>query len=407
MMQAANYLLPLITLPYLVRVLGPSDYGLVAFAQAFIGYFGIFTDYGFNLTATREIAIGRDDMDKVSRVFFSVLAVKIIFLLVSLCIISAVIFISGRFSGQAELCYFTFGTVIGQAMFPVWFFQGMEKMRYITVLNLLSRFIYTVCIFVFIRKASDYIYVPLVISSGQIIAAVIALRVVFARFDIRFYMPKAGDIARQLSEGFHVFISNAAISLYTTSSVFILGLFAAPMVVGYYAAAEKIVRALQNLLSPAFTTIYPYISRLAAESKERAIKFIRKSALIIGIFYFAVSVGTFVFARYAVALLLGSGYGSSVVILRILAFLPFIIGMSNIFGLQTMLPFNYKKQFSAIYIAAGLLNIIFAFTLVLMYNAVGISVAVLLSESFVAVSMFLFLRRKGIRIFSGKIISEQ
>ena len=406
-LQGANYILPLITLPYLVRVLGPANYGLVAFATAFIGYFTMLTDYGFNLSATREISINRDDNKKISEIFFSVMAVKVLLSLASLVIMAAAVMIFHKFDKNWPLYFITFGIVIGTVLFPVWFFQGMEKMRPITILNLISRFIYTVCIFVFIRKPSNYIYVPLIISIGQIVAGILAIRIIIVDFKVKLFLPKIKDIRYELVEGWHIFLSTVAISLYTTSNVFILGLFANTAIVGYYAAAEKIVRALQNLLSPAFTTIYPHISKLADESKTRALRFIRKAVLLIGSFYFLVSLTTFIFAYFVVTILLGSQYTESVVILRILAFLPFIIGLSNIFGIQTMLTFNYKKAYSNIYIIAGILNIVLVFTLVVMYNAIGISIAVLITESFVAISMLVFLYYKGIKIFSGEVIPQK
>ena len=300
--------------------------------------------------------------------------------------------------------YLTFGMVLGQVLFPVWFFQGMERMKYITFLNVLAKLIFTVAIFIFVKKTSDYLYVPLLNSLGFIVAGILALWIVFKDFGVFFRIPNFEDLKYHLKEGWYIFISTVAISLYTVSNTFILGLFTNNVIVGYYSAAEKLIKAVQGILGPISQSVYPYVSKLINESKETGISFIKKLTFIIGSSSFVLSLIIFLFADFIVKIILGNQYLESIIVLRILAFLPFIIGLSNIFGIQTMLALNYKKAFSNILVSASAINIILAFILVPLYKHIGISFSVLISEIFVTVAMFLFLESKGVKILRGQIV---
>lgn len=401
-LQALNYILPLITLPYLVRVLGPEKYGLISFAQAFISYFVILTDYGFNLSATREISIHRDNKEKVSEIFSSVMTVKIFLGMLSFLILGLTLLFVPKF-GQDWLIYvFTFGMVLGNIFFPVWFFQGMEKMKWITILNIVSRLIFTVCIFIFIHQASDYPYVALINSLGYLVVGIISLVVVFKNFGVKFVLPTVKNLKYQLKEGWHVFISTVATSLYTTSNAFILGLFTNNTIVGYYSGAEKIIRAVQALLNPISQTLFPYINKLVTESKKKALNFIKKLVILVGAGGFIVSLLIFLLAGPIVNIILGQQYQQSIIVLQILSFLPFIIGLSNIFGIQTMLTFNLKEAFSKILISAGLLNVALALILAHLWQHVGVAIAAVITEIFVTTSMFFYLRRKKLKFLAKK-----
>ncbi|MDD2773302.1 MAG: flippase [Elusimicrobiales bacterium] len=399
-LQAAGYILPLITLPYLVRVLGAEKFGLISFAQAFIAYFATITDYGFNLSATREISINRADKGKISEILSSVLAVKSALLLLSFALLAALVFSFSRFRGDWPLYFLTFGLVLGQVLFPTWFFQGMERMKYTTFISLAARLLFTVLIFVFVRSAGDYRYVPILNSLGAIASGLFSLAVIRRDFGVRFVLPGAAQLKHQLKEGWHIFISTIAVSLYTTSNTFILGLFASNAIVGYYAGAEKLVRAVQGLVVPVSLVVYPYISKLAAESREKALDFVRKLIKIVGGVTFILSLMLFFFASQIVRITLGVQYQQSVYVLRVLAAVPFIVGLNNALGMQLMLNFGYKEAFSKILIYAAIFGIFFTFMLVPVYKHIGTSFVALSTEIFVTTAMFLYLRHKKVLSFT-------
>src|SRR3989339_509467 len=146
-LQVLNYLLPLITLPYLIRVLGPEKYGLIAFGTAFLTYFQLFTDYGFNLSATKDISINRENNKKISEIFSSVIIIKTVLMLFSFIIIFFIVTSFSKFNSQKEVYYLISLSLIGNVLFPIWFFQGIERMKYITYFNVIARVTATLLVF--------------------------------------------------------------------------------------------------------------------------------------------------------------------------------------------------------------------------------------------------------------------
>lgn len=379
-LQGLNYILPLITLPYLVRVLGPEKFGLIAFVQALIQYFIILTNYGFNLSATRQISINRENTEKVAEIFSSVMIIRFILGILSFIILAIILVLIPKFRQDSVIYIYTFGMVVGNILFPVWFFQGMEKMKYITIINIISRSIFTICIFIFIKRVEDYLYVPLINSFGSIIAGALSLRIVFKDFKIKLKIPRIKSIKTQFREGWHIFISSMAISLYTTSNVFILGLFTNNTIVGYYSAAEKLIKAVKGLINPVSQTIYPYISKVANESKQRVLVFIRKMVVFIGSGFFIISLLIFIFSNIIVNIVLGEDYHQSIVVLRILAFLPFIICLSNIFAVQGLYAFGLQHLFTKFVIPIAILHLCILSFLTYYFSIIGTAAALIITE---------------------------
>ncbi|PJE71368.1 MAG: flippase, partial [Sulfurimonas sp. CG10_big_fil_rev_8_21_14_0_10_36_24] len=196
----------------------------------------------------------------------------------------------------------------------------------------------------------------------------------------------------QLAEGWHVFFSSMAISLYTISTTFILGLFTNNTVVGYFAAADKIVQAIKGLYQPISQAIYPLIGKKIHEDKQAGLAFIKKTTWIVGTGVLVISAILFLLAEPIVNLLLGEQYQQSILLLKIMAFLPFIIALSNMFGVQTMLNLGYKQAFSRILVVAALLGVGLSFVLVPLYEGLGTAVTLLAIELFVAIVMYIYLK---------------
>jgi PST family polysaccharide transporter len=389
-LQAASYILPLITIPYLVRILGPEKFGLIAFSQAFVGYFRILTDYGFNLSATREISINRDDKNKVSEIFSSVMIIKFSLLLISLVLMSVVVFSFEKFRQDWLIYYFTFGIVAGQTLFPVWLFQGMERMKYIAFLNILSRLVFTVAIFVLIRHASDYLYVPLLNSLGAIIAGLLAMWVVFRDFKVEVKIPKLEKLKIRLKDGWYLFISQINIALFNNTNIVILGLLTNNTIVGYYSSAEKLIRAIMSIQIPVINSIYPYMAKSIKDNISKATDFAKRlltHGTLIGLI---IIILCWLLSKKLIFIIFGSNYVHSIIIFDIMLIIPLTVFINNIYGTQFLINLGYGNKFSKVLFISGILNLILCSALTYFFSYIGTAVSWVLTELVVLYGMYFY-----------------
>ena len=396
--QIATYILPLIYLPYLVRVIGPDKFGAVAFAQAVVLYFNLITNLGTNLYAPREIAINKKDDFKLSSIVSNILFLKLIFLLLAIFIYVAVIYVVPKFKAERILFAFTGGYLIVIALMPTWFFQGIEKMANIAIANLLSRALGVFLIFAVINKPSDYIYVPLVNVFSQMLGLFFMYYIMFNKEKIRIVMPNILLMKKIIKESIPLFISNISISIYTGINTVVLGFLTNNTIVGYYSAAEKIIRAGLSIQGQLGVVFYPHISKMVLISKEKAITSIKKAFMIM--MFFAIPATIFIFfnADAIVRLLFGNKFSLSVVSLQILSFLFIVIGLSNVFAMQILLPFGKRKEIMKPIVTAGIINLALIFYLVPILKQNGAALAWVISEIWVTFWMYLIIKK--LKVFS-------
>ncbi|MCK9424627.1 MAG: flippase [Ignavibacteriaceae bacterium] len=393
-LQAINNLLPLITFPYLVRVLGPEKFGLVNFVTAFVAYFSMITDFGFNFSATQQISICRNEKERLSAIVSAVYTIKI--LLLSLCFIVflALISLVSKFSSEKELFLFSFFIVLGTTFTPVWFFQGLEEMKRLVIVSTISKILMIIGIFVFIQsKADDTIYM-LLIGLSTMFNAIVLTGMMKKYYRVQFIFPALNEIFFQLKESYLLFISSVSISLYTTTNIFLLGLLSNPVEVGYFAAADKIRSGIQSFASPINQSLYPRMAFLARNDKEQSKQLLLKFMLVGSIILFVVGIVIFFFAKSIILILAGNEYSKSINVLQIIALLPFIIYLSNMFGIQGLINFGKKKEFTLVIILGSVISIVLSFLLVPTYGSFGTAFSVLATEIFVTLGMIHFYFKK-------------
>lgn len=260
-LQVSNLILFLITIPYLFRVLGSTNYGLIVFAQTVAYYFSILINFGFNLTATRDISVNRNDTNRLSEIVSSVLLIKFLLFLLSLILMVFAVSIIPFFRDNMAIFLFSMAACLSDALFPVWYFQGIEKMKYITFINVTTRVIAIILVFSIIDKPDEYVIYPLILGVGTISGAVIALFVVFIKHSIVFRMQRFQVLKKYLKENVTYLVSNVSTQIYGNANKVIIGSFIGMAALAYYDIADKIVYILRVPYSLLGQTLFPRMSR--------------------------------------------------------------------------------------------------------------------------------------------------
>jgi len=400
-LQSINYILPLVVLPYLIRTIGMEKFGLIAFAQSLVQYFMILTDYGFSLSATKTISLIGEHRQKTNEVFSSVMTVKFIFAGISFLVLCAILFFIPKFKTDWLVYILSFGSVIGSTLFPVWFFQGKEKMSYIAVVNVISGLIYAICIFVFINNPTDYMLVPFLNSLLSIISGILGLYIAFRKFRIEFILQKYVSIKQELKTGWDIFISILSVNAYTTTRIFAVGLLTNNVITGYYSLAEKIANYIQTFPLDSFTrAVFPRISNVFAKNKQRAIAIMYRiqDGITLG---FVISLPiAYLIAPWIIKITCGVVYEEVVLALRLLLGGVFFVGANN-FKVQFLLVCGKQDLYAKIHIAAALTGLPLIFILIYKFSYVGAAFATVLTEAAVFIVTSLVVEKLA-KKFSGR-----
>lgn len=383
-LQGTNFLLPVLVMPFVIKKIGADGYGVVAVAQVVMLIFCTVTDYGFNLTATRALALNRDALEKNARLFFTVLAAKMVICIVLFGVLLLLITSVPFFKPHFQLYLFGFTYVIGQSLLVSWFFQGMEKMKYITIFTLLSRLLFVVLVFVFIRQKSDNRFFILFMGVGSMVAGILSIFRAIRIWKLPVVRPRWNDVAHELKEGWHVMLSNISINTFLSINVFILRLFTNDLVAGYYSVAEKIFLAMRQIPVMFSQVIYPPLCQLVQKGSATTRGFFRSVYMPFLLLVLLASVLLFVFSSFVISLFLGHESGNAVLLLRLFCLGPVIVCL-HIPASQLLMAFNQKKNYLRVLVGGTIINVICNLVLVQVWGPVGTAVSVLLTELFITV----------------------
>ena len=405
--NVANMLLPLLTVPYIVRIIGPERLGLLNFSLSYVAYFTLLINYGFEMAAVRAIAANRDNKELINRIFSEVLLGKTLLWLVSTILFTGITLYVPSFRAHWQLHVCTYISSVGIVFFPIWLYQAMEDLGRVALFNLGIKLLFSLSVFALIHQPDDYIYQNLSLSIAQLIVSVVALKVAFKRFGITF----TGPTVRQMTTRFHddstLFFSALMISLYASSSLFLLGLLSNAYNVGIFSAGtrlESIARSFVTLaLNQAF---FPIVARAFGQGKEAGLHIVRTTFFPLAAFMILISLGLWLIAPLFINLFYGSQFQEAVQVLRIVSLLPILIGVSNLLGFHTLLNLHMDKAFFQITAIGSLVGLLFNTVCIQKLGYIGAAYAWVATESFITLAMYLYLYKKGIQVIQRAYLRE-
>jgi len=389
-----------------VHIIGAEKYGILSFIAAVIYYFQIIIDYGFNISGVQKLAANRNNQKNISSIYSSIITIRIVLSIVMVLILWLISYVFVEVQQYKLIYLFAFIMIPGSAFQSVWFYNGMEEMQYLNYTNLVSRAFYLVGIILRIRESQDFVFVPLINSISIFAAGMVSTYLIYKRFHVRYSFPPMRDIKEQLKDGWHIFISNVAMNLYRNSNVFILGLLAPKIVVGYYSAGEKIIKVLQMVFTPITNVFYPFISRLKSENPAKSILVLKYVAASMGGATLVLSIGLILSADWITLRFFGPEFSTSAQVIKIASFVIFFGTLNYISGIIFMLNFSMKKEFTISVIRTGIVNIFVCFFLSYTFRELGTAFSFIFAESFLFVNLafYIYTRRSRWMVAEAEVI---
>lgn len=378
--RGTSFIFPLVTLPYLARILGVEHMGLLALGLACVMYCSTISDWGFNVYTTKDIAQHRDDKQRVTQLFWSTFNAKLILGCSTLAILLLVTWFNPAWHALFFIVLANSTVLFGQLLSFGWLMQGFEKLGKTSIISTLGQFCSIPLTFLLVKTPEDTWLAALIPGVVAFITAIITMSLVVQMRVIGFYRFEPREIMQRIKDSLHVFLAIFGANMFNNINVLILASMTSTYMVGLYNGADRLKKAANSVPEQIGNAFFPRVSHLFHKDRAAAIAATRKSISLSFLISLFIVVFTFFFADYVVRILLGAGFHDSADVLRV-AVCGFIFGnISYPAGLQILIPYGLAKQRMHVMFIVGLINIPICCLLAWQYGAIGAASSLVLSE---------------------------
>ncbi len=372
--QGVAYLAPIIVLGHLITTLGIDGFGKYAFTLVLMAYFQVVIDYGFAYSSSRAISQSRDNICQISRIYFATNFIKFVLTILLYSVLYIICWSFVNDSNYYTIILSAFLWAFSNSMYPLWFYQGIERLKVVAVINILSRIMSCICVLYFVRNENDISTAIFSQAFPVLIGAVYANIYIIQKKYINFILPSIKYIMVSLKEGWDYFLATLASTLLTNSAVFILGIYHTPSTVGIYAVVERIAKAIVSLFSPLTQSLYPHSCRKFKESFDVGMSSAIRTGRPLVLLGLIVSL-IFILTWWIVS-------SREDLPQETLAF-AFLLApwmclgvLNNVLGIQILSAAGFAKMYSCSFIYSAVFTVIFLLLLAGLYNGYGAAIAV-------------------------------
>ena len=396
--QLVNFSVPILVTPHLIKTVGLSNFGEIAYAFGVMSVFTVFTEYGFNLTATRQVSIHRDDPRKMSSIYTNTMLAKLVLLVFGIAILFAGLYLSTLFNKSHEINVRLYGLsavyILGQTMLPFWVFQGMESLFVASTVNAVSKLAYVSSVLYFIMGKQDYILVNFFLGLSILLSAFVLIIILHKRYGIKFEQTTWQKIVQALKDSWDIFIATISVNLYFGGiNVLLIGFFADSTMVGYYSVVEKVIVISKQPIAVFTQVVYPKACALLGDGFDEIEHFVWKftkpfigiSAVLSVLVYFQAEKITTYFLK------IDNVYVENLI--RISAILPFSISF-NLLPYICLLAYGHTKAVRKILVLVASAGVLLNCIMTYYFLVTGTILSIVITEALVATGLYIFAKQK-------------
>lgn len=379
-LQMLRYLIPLIVLPYVTPIIGLEHFGEIAIASSFTLIVQVFVNYSFGFMGARDIARNRDDKEKVSTVVSNTLFSYLLIYAIAIVVASVVIIAIPKFRNIWLVIAVSLTWPIFSALVCEWFFQGIEQMQNITIVNALSRVVFLALVFLFIKEKEDYLLYPLFNTLGFVFAALYSIIVMIFKYKCIIKIPSLKTILNYIKQGKDLFLNQSCVALLNKMPTILLGTMCGSASAGLYDAAFRLQDAGYHAVDTLNRTFFPFLARRM--DKHEAY---RRINLVFALF---ISFVLFAFAPFLVRLLYATEFAPSIKLLRILSVSVLFLGISSAYGVNHLLLIGKEKQVRNITFCVTVAGLFVLIALIQWLDETGAALSMIIVNAILALSYF-------------------
>jgi PST family polysaccharide transporter len=387
-------------MPLLIQSIGLDQFGLVNLSLSVIVLLNVMVVFGYNLSAPKDVALNQDSKDSLSHLVSNVFSAKLLLACLATFLILVGVFGFNLFIEYQVILVFSILLLFSEATLPLWFFQGMEKMKLISITNVFSKLLFLLGIVLFIHRPDQSHWVNFILGFFGLGINILLLFYIHIFLEIKFYRPQFSAIWKSVRENFILFLSGFASYISINGGLIILSFFSVAETLGMYSLAERVIMVLRLFPAMVVQAIYPNASKIYLKDEQAFFRFLKIVYVRVVLVGLVITTVTYLTAPWIIQILARKPLAESAEYLRVLSFVP-LLACLNVGNVTMILVADLKKLLFKASWMMCLYMVTTASLLTAQFGGIGLCFAILSTEIIVFLICLILLFRNNRKLFRG------